>query len=119
MTCTASLPASVTRRRREVAGPVKVIQPELPWPLQSLNCMGAGEEAPPRVHTRAKPVSDTEGALILCGRENTLNMLLLSLEVTSRPRVGQAAKPTPRPHMVLRDGTGTRSPRLMVGKEQL
>ena len=37
-----------------MAGPVKAIQPE-EWPSWNLNCMGAGEEGPPRVHTRARP----------------------------------------------------------------
>jgi hypothetical protein len=85
--------------------------------------MGAGEEAPPRVPTSAKPAPSPAPALtatpLLRGKVNTLNVLSLVLEVTSRPRVGQTAMPTPSPHMVFRAGTGTRASKWMGGGEQL
>jgi hypothetical protein len=87
--------------------------------LRNLNCMGAGEEAPPRVYIRAKPVPVTEGMLILCGRVKTLRVLLMLSDVTTRPCTGQTAIPTPSRHLVLREGSGTRSPRLTAGKPQL
>ncbi len=74
-----------------MAGPVKAIKPEETMASSNLNCMGAGEEAPPRVHTSARPAPAPAPALapLLRGRANTLNVLSLSSEVTSRPRMGK------------------------------
>ena len=74
--------------------------------------MGAGEEAPPRVHTSAMPalVPALAPASLLCGRVNTLKLLSMKLEVTSRPRAGHAAMPNPVPQLVVKVGSGTRVP---------
>ena len=79
-----------------MGGPVKAIQPDQP------------QEANPRVHTIARPatVQVPEVVVRLLGRANTLNVLSLLLEVTSRPRVGHAAKPTPKTEVVVRRGKG-------------
>ena len=70
--------------------------------------MGAREEAPPRVHTRARPAPAPAPAPapLLRGRANTLNVLSLWSEVTRRPRAGHAAMPNPFPQWVLRAGSG-------------
>ena len=101
-----------------MAGPVKAIQPESAWRSRNLNCMVAGEEVPPRVCIRAKPLPVTDGVLILCGRAKTLRVLTIRSDVTTRPKAGQTARPTPAPHVVLREGSGIRSPRLTAGKAQ-
>ncbi len=97
-----------------MAGPVKAIQPEEKLSSSdssNLNCMGAGEVAPPRVHTSARPAPVPAPAPLLRGRANTLSVLSSVLEVTTRPRSGdsgQTASPTPYPQQVLRAGSGTR-----------
>ena len=102
-----------------MAEPVRAIQPEGPLPSWNLNCMGAGEEAPPRVHTGGKPVPVPEVLLSLLRRANTLRVLFQRLEVTRRRRIGQTAKPLPLPHLVLKAGSGTRASKWMGGGGKL
>jgi hypothetical protein len=105
MTCTASWPASVRRRRRE-GGAREGLRPHsrkgtyrASSNLKNLNCIGSGEDAPPRpprVHTSTRPApvdAHAAGSGVL-GRSNTLRVLSFQLEVASRPRVGQTAKPS-------------------------
>jgi hypothetical protein len=86
---------------------VNAIQPEeqkkVVAQILNLNCMGAGEEAPPKTHK-----SDISPRPQLRGNLKTLNVLLLAFEVTSKPRVGHTAMPTPGPQNVVNVGTATR-----------
>lgn len=93
-----------------MAGPVNAIQPDQSLSFMNWNCIGAGEEPPPRVYRSVSPVPVPAPAPVhvpgqlLRGKANTLNVSSGRLEVTSRPRAGHAAMPTPNPHAVLRAG---------------
>ena len=66
-----------------VTSPVKVSQPDL-WPSPTkLNCMGAAQQAPPRVHTSANAAPSGPDNASLLGRWKTLRVLSLLLEVKS------------------------------------
>ncbi len=62
------------------------------------------------MHTSAMPahVPAPAPASLLGGRVNTLKVLSMKLEVTTRPRVGQTAIPNPAPQLVAKVGSGTR-----------
>jgi hypothetical protein len=98
----------------------------LPPPVLNLNCMGGGDSAPPKVHTRVSPgprapppsvsASDPADAppLAVSGRSHTDKMLLSVPEVKGGARRQTVPTPVPRHegrqwHKVLQRKTGRAS----------
>ncbi len=107
--CTASAPASVASSKGRLVlprtGAVKASL-RLPEPSGNENCMGGGDPAPPSVHMGTSPCpASALGIDGTCQRDRVFFPLS---EVASRPREGQAVRPTPSPQRVLNEGRGVK-----------